>query len=1201
MGLSFDLAVEELPNNIFDRTWEAHLDITTGRGWYNSNLPFETWNIFLEGRWRDLEPTPGSWIINDLQVANNIVIACGSYLARWTPQFIDGPAGVYDPNTINPAMLGLPFRDGFIATCQYDLIDNPLAWQIVPMRTMLEIPNLDYPTNAEVGDAGLQSFCVDFRTNVLAQNITKASPIIITAVGHVPVAGIQTSVVGPSDYAPFKKSVYNQQDYLPTIYTFEIQGSLNNPIETLETPAYASAFSEGDLTNAIPNPISYYFDSVELLTGPDRLGHSFHLFGTNDAWQNDLDRISAYSESTFMQAGVRIIPLEQITYRSHQIGLRMVSPSGNYTYDNVDPYRSYRFLPTPSLSTFPVMKPIEFFFCTPDYNFTHFPPTSVEATTTINEFTTHSEFRRGSNQPLEAQGNQVMSDWAIWRQGFIPRRLWNVESVYNSTFRAENSLWYRTYEEGVTQATIAYLVFTGDCLEDDPTNRSSGDAKTDASGPVYSPLVAVANLGVLGRNAEGNPGEGGESYQPAEGYAWTYTRRNMFIESSGALTDTSLNNATIVATLPVIRANYPALDDQGYTITFLMNSTEPETRGQILMAQPWLFNLEFTGYARDWRPIVPAGFWGGDFETDTGIELPDYWTRTVGQPFGLTTEQVNLVQNLFDSYLETALYTTGEPTGTSIGGLGYVSRTRSGPYMLFFEGGSPSATLDYTINDFGQEIVSQYGATWKIGVTNTNNSPDEQNARYGLTVETNPQVNQTIAHILNSATTKHDGLADLFYRWNNGSFFINGIDLTSIYLGATLPQPGGFYTDIDSLVRDLNVALAYVKSAGAPFDENTPTGLGGLTFYKTSDGLGIYCRVDNAILAANAGMDPTSWDNFRVSNNVMFADNDNYPYNSSEPTITYQPLRGATWDGSTLGGAAAVVGDTTVENLQVRISENGQLFNDAILSGAETTRIAFDGSYDIDRAQWLFTFGSETGFRAVASVADFTSLLDQTNSFYTNGVTLPYVESAMFANQQGSNSFDGVLWAGPWDTQSTTSTRLTTDVFADENSRAWKVTGTTGRSVKVFLNYLLYDGLDSIIAREVMNLGLRVTPENVEWYKRKIMGQDTSSITLEELEAWMATQRQQYQDLIKARDRHGRLRKRREEAGTLNPAVTRDLQDRLDGDFYSLDEESIEKLLPELDQLPPNPDSEESDADQLGNTLSGDIKKVDEKRRDSEN
>jgi hypothetical protein len=1199
MGLSFDLTVEELPDRILDRTWLAHQDPITGRGWHNSNLPNSTWNIFLEGRWRDIIPTEGSWIVNDLQVANNVVIACGSYEAIFFPDNPDGPAGLYDPNTINPNMVGRPFRDGFIATCKYDLLDNPLAWQIVPMRTMLETPNLDMPLNADVTDAGLQSFCVDFRTNVLA-NGSETSPVIITAVGHVPVKGIQNSVTGTSDYAPFKKSVYNQQDYLPTIYTFEIQVSANDPLETLETPAYL--FDGGDPNNAIPAD-SFYFGSVDFLTGPDRLGHAFHLFGVDQPWQNDVDRYSAYSQAAFMQAGVRILPLEQITYRCHQIGLDIVSPTGSYFYKNPDPYRSYRFLPTPSLSTFPVMKPVEFFFCTPDYNFTHYYPTFEAANTRINEFAAHGEFRRGSNMLLEQQGNEAMSDWAIWRQGFIPRRLWNVESVYNSSFRAENSLWYRTYDEGESNpATIAYLVFTGDCLEDDPTNRSSGDAKLNGADPVYSPLVAVSNIGVLGTSSEGVPGEPGAPYSPAQGYAWTYTRRNMFIEDSGALTDTSLDNATIVATLPVIRANYPGQNDQGYTITFLMNSTEPEPRGQILMAQPWLFNLEFTAYARDWRPIVPVGFWGGDFETETGIELPDYWTRTVGQPFGLTVQQVNLVQNLFDSYLAPSDYTTGDPTGTSIGGLGYVSRTRSGPYMLFFEGGSPSATLDYTINNFGQEKVAQYGATWKVGLASTLNSPDEQNAYYGTTVETNPQVNQVISHILNTDTTKFDGTSNPIYQWDQGlGFNINGINLVGIYLGATLPQPAGFYDTIDSLVRDLNVALAYVKSAGAPFDQNTPTGLGGLEFYKTSDGMGIYCRVDNAILAANNGDDPTSWDTFYIENSLLFSDNDNYPYNAAVPQIAYRPLRGATWDGAVLGGAAAVVGETTVENLNVMISENGKLFNDAILSGAETTRIAFDGSYDVDRAQWLFTFGSSTGFRAVASVADFSELLDQTESFYKNSPSYPYTESAMFANRQGSDSFDGVLWAGPWDTQSTIDTRLTTNVSANSESRAWKITGTTGRSVKVFLNYLLYDGLDSIIAREVMNLGLRVTPENVEWYKRKIMGQDTSSITLEELEEWMATQRQQYQDLIKSRDRHGRLRKRREEAGTLNPAVTRDLQDRLDGDFYSLDEETIEKLLPELDQLPPNPDSEESDADQLGNTLSGDIKKVDEKRRDSEN
>lgn len=1204
MGLSFDLAVEELPDFILDRAYRAHEDTVSGRGWYNPALAQGTWDIFLEGRWRDLRPEEGSWIINDLKVANNIVIACGSYLATWEPTNPDGPAGQYDSTTIDPTLMGLPFRDGFIATCQYDLLDTPLAWKIVPMRTMLEIPNFQYPMNAEEKDAGLQSFCVDFRTEVLAQNVTQASPVIITAVGHVPCEGVGNLINSPpADYTPFKKSIYTEQDYLPTIYTFEIQGSLNNPLETLNQPAYL--YSDGDPTNSIPTA-SFYLENQGLtLTGPDRLGHSFHLLGTNRPWQNDVNRFDAYAQAPFMQAGVRIVPLEQITYRCHQIGLLdMQSPSGSYTYTNADPYHSYRFLPTPPLGTFAIMKPVEFFFCTVDYNYSHYVPTSTEANSRVNEFAAHGEFRRGSNAGVTDNGNQVLSDWAIWRHGFIPRRLWNVQSIYNTGFRAENALWYRTYEEAPTTGTLAYLVFTGDCLEDDPTNRNSGGAKT-TGGPgtaaVYSPLIAVTNLGVLTNQAEGVPGEGGQSYDPAQGYAWTYTRRNIFIEDSGALTDTSLDNATIVGTLPVIRANYPGLDDQGYSIVFLMNSTSPEARGQILMAQPWLFNLEFTGYARDWRPIVPLGFWGGDFETQTGIELPDYWTRTVGQPFGLTTEQVNLVQNCFDSYLAPANYVTGQSTGTSIGGLGYVSRTRSGPYMLFFAGGSPTATLDYTINNFGQERVSEYGATWKVGSLTTTQSPDEQNAQYGATVETNPQVNQIVAHILNTTTTKFDGVADPTYLWNDAPFEINSIDLTAIYFGATLPQPNGFYTDIDSLVRDLNVALDYVKSAGFPFNQNTPNGLGGLTFYKTSDGVGVYCRVDNAILAANGGSDPTFWGTLYISNNTLFGDSDNYPYNSLDPTISYRPLLGPTWNGAELGGASAVVEETTVTDLEVEVSETGQLFNDAIIAGAESSRIAFDGSYDVDRAQWLFTFGSTTGFRTVAAVADFSELLDQTDSFYSNSPSYPYVEAAFFANRQGSDSFDGILWAGSYDTTSTTQTRTTTNISADNNSRAWKVTGTTGRSVKVFLNYLLYDGLDSIIAREVMNLGLRVTPENVEWYKRKIMGQEASSITLEELEEWMEAQRQQYQDLTKSRDRQGRLRKRREEAGSLNPSATRDIQDRLDGDFYALDEESVEKLLPELSQLPPNPDSEESDADQLGNTLSGDIKKVDEKRRDSEN
>jgi len=51
---------------------------------------------------------------------------------------------------------------------------------------------------------------------------------------------------------------------------------------------------------------------------------------------------------------------------------------------------------------------------------------------------------------------------------------------------------------------------------------------------------------------------------------------------------------------------------------------------------------------------------------------------------------------------------------------------------------------------------------------------------------------------------------------------------------------------------------------------------------------------------------------------------------------------------------------------------------------------------------------------------------------------------------------------------------------------------------------------------------------------------------------------------------------------------------------FILDEESIEDLLPELTRLPPNPDSDDSDADFLGNDLSGYIKDEEEKRRETD-
>ena len=109
-------------------------------------------------------------------------------------------------------------------------------------------------------------------------------------------------------------------------------------------------------------------------------------------------------------------------------------------------------------------------------------------------------------------------------------------------------------------------------------------------------------------------------------------------------------------------------------------------------------------------------------------------------------------------------------------------------------------------------------------------------------------------------------------------------------------------------------------------------------------------------------------------------------------------------------------------------------------------------------------------------------------------------------------------------------------------------------------------------------------------------------MSLEEIEEWMEKQRQQYQGILKNRNHGWKMRRRREEAGTYKPSATETLEEQLAGDFYALDEASIEELLPELNQLPPNPDTDEMmDVDAFGNSASGDIQKTEEKRRDSEN
>ena len=1226
MGLSFNLSVEDLPFNILDRAWAAQAipDEITGtlRGWYIT--PAEARDTVSEGRWRDIEPIESSWVINDIQCANNVVMVCGSYLANYLSGGIshsEGPAGKYEPTSIDSTMRDDNFIDGFFACCHYDLLEYPTAWHILPTRTLLEWPECQLDVGGGgtgvsnyQSEGGLQSMVIDERTRITTDLSyggnppVGTQPMFVTTVGYIPCDGLGYGF----HYAgagPFTYSLYAEQDFVPIIHTFMV-----NTLPATNTTLWPGILPSDGVTEAVADenpPLTPaagagsnepYYQGDPYRSAEDRLGHSWHLQGVN-SFPGGLedDFFNFYDNMANSYGYVQVYPLEQMSYRGHQIGMQI--STATFTFTQLAPYHALTFNPTPAGGMFPNIKPTEFIFSIPSYLYFHGDYRS--GNTRSIEFAPHGEYFKVD---LSTTYDKVHSDAAIWRQGFIPRRLFDVKLVYNTSSSAFNPLFFPTYQSiwpsPRQQSTLAYLVFAGDTLQDSET-PTDGSAYVSGGNAVYSPCVIIGNIGLVRADLSlGQKGLPDRQTTCNNSLFYVYTRRNMDIEDVNTFsggTNSSLDNATITSILPTLRATENASENQVYNLTFLMNVTEPESRGEILICQPWLCNVgDLVGGAMDWRVIGPLASWDGVFEDQTTIDLPTWWTQEAAQSFGITQSEVDQQIYLWNRYQPPPTYIYGEDSGTGFGGLGYMDNrnARSGPYMLFFDGGHTSTTIDYTSNSFGQVYPYAYGAMMKISEPIiTGPSPDEQNAVNYLGVATvNPAVEQVYYHIINTLTTKADGVAMVSNNW--AGVTLNGIDIAAGYPGTTLPPPSLIYTTIDSLVTDLNTALAYVKSAGAPYDQNTPTGLEGITFYKTSDGHGVYARIDNAILAANANIDPTIYDaGLRVNNAAFLGDADNYPYNVGA-SIIYPFMSGpVTTDGiGRLGGNAAVE-ELTMIDTTVSVNEVGELFNTTILTGRTDSRYAMSGDYDIDRAQWLFIFGdtpANGGMSAVSSVADFIELLDQTTNFpFVDTTAATGLGGGLFTARQGSPSFDGMVWQGVYDTAAYLTTnniksKLTTPPTL---SQEYRISGTTGRSVKVWLNYLLYDGLEAIIAVEVMNLGLRVNPENVEWYKRKIIGQEKSDISLEEIEEWMAMQRKQYQDLLKVRDRGYRMRKRK-----------RSISDDLEGDFYALDEQSIDEILPELVGLPPNPDTDErSDIDAFGNVTSGDIRKVDEKRRDSEN
>ena len=1230
MGISFDLSVEDLPDDIFDAVVQGN---------YHKVDPFTI------SRWDGIEAIQGTWIINDIQIANNIVIVCGSYEAIFDSAFVD-PDVAQDALYEALVLPSLGWRDGFFAACNFDYLEKPEAWHLVPCRAALEFGPYMAQGPDNINEGGLYSMCVDGRTlgqelgeewkdtfgngvlPVTSQSGFKGEDVYVTAVGYHSVKNMDLNdylnaapptVANPQQYDPYHYSLFSNQDFYPCIYTFAITPFLD-PTDPVELAKVREFEASGNYQEA-GTPVLLLPKYVERLTGQDgeiidQLGRAVHLNAINDdgALTGQFNEPEDYSSKVGRSYGLGVTPLEQYSYRCHTMGA-LNTPATNNSW--FDPYaRAYSrtgYIPTSFMGQFPIMKPLEFAIGVPG--------TQVrELDTEVFDLWTPESVRNPDSFADVVDQVREHSDALLWRHGYVPRKfktVFRAQPVSSPTTTADP-----TFPDNVVAPTeaafLGTLVIGGDCLVqeyDAVRNRPvSGMAKTSGGELVYEPLLVY---GMNGFSQIFMPIAGSQETNQNLGFGFFmgFTKRNMTVASdiSGAGVS-SLDNASIEWIAPR-QMTFP---EAGVTTSFLLGFqiTSPSERGEVYAFQPALANSQNypQRFCQDWKVIGPYLTAAQD---NLPAKIPVRWHGIASQPIldiGPSPSPSNGL-SYFNNYKRYGVETpsqTGEAVGRSIimGGNG-----TEGTYATAYDYGSAYVDLNpvwnsrtfgptdpetpafdgfmqlkfsglRSNNDGYTDSLTKSGPSEIKFATNNKNTGD--NPRYGSRLYHIPNDNMQYPNNVNFPPGGWEWLQE-------STLSLNGFDITANNPGATIPMPSGLYESLDQLVDQLNDALASQKSAGIPWSQDTPNGLGGITFKKTSDNKGVYSQVDNQFLDT----DPTVYGGYlgivdpSAGGVGAWNDSNNYPYGNDLPggAIPYF----YEWFGPG-AGSAGEPGAVTCEPLEVLVATGcfldiseaiDQTIPDAVTD--VTKRFFLSGDYDTDRDQWLLSISNiganpeEGKYYVVAATTDYSEFLDQTDNFPLNSGN-----ALLLALNQRTFKLDGAAFSG-------TFRGPLNSVATDDNPAhgvmpnlgtlyGYKIAGTTGRDVKVFLNYMLYDGLDSLIAVEVANLGLRVTPENVLWYKTNILNQNADEeVTLEEIQNWMSMQREQYEEMLRNRK-----------------PVTRDQGSLPDVKDFVLDDESIEDLLPELTRLPPNPDSDPTDADMMGNTLSGDIQSVDEKRRETD-
>ena len=164
-------------------------------------------------------------------------------------------------------------------------------------------------------------------------------------------------------------------------------------------------------------------------------------------------------------------------------------------------------------------------------------------------------------------------------------------------------------------------------------------------------------------------------------------------------------------------------------------------------------------------------------------------------------------------------------------------------------------------------------------------------------------------------------------------------------------------------------------------------------------------------------------------------------------------------------------------------------YGNNITKPAETTATQFIVIEDIACSPWL---GGSVQIRI--NTTDYFQNPDVTRQRGIPGLASPY--------PRGSPSTVAV--AGTALTYGTDNLLKSFDLYPDVYvlpgqvfqilySTDTAMNGTTTEVVAAFVKYTLYDGPDALIANKLLELGVTINPNNVDWYKRSLIEQQQRS------------------------------------------------------------------------------------------------------------